>query len=538
LKKTRPFFPPLAAAFPVLSVYSANLSIVPLSDLWRPLLAAVGIGILVWALLTLLYRNVEKGAAAAIVWIAAIFAFHRFTGAFGPYADPSLTLECWATAALILGHLAATQWRWPGLLNLLASFLILAAIGQIAVGLARQPLVTGAASQAHTATARERPDVFYIILDGYGRSDALKRALDYDNTWFVEELRKRGFYVAGNARANYCQTELSLSSSLNMEFLPRLLPNVPASTTDRSAFDTLITDNAVAKYFRAQGYATIAVTSGFPAVRFPKADLWIEGPEKGSILESTLLQMTPAALNNTFYQSMFEARRKELKAALKNLGDLATPTSRPRFVFAHILAPHPPFVFDAKGNAIPHHGSYGFWDASDYMTYVGSRESYRQGYIGQAEFLSHEILREIDRLLAAPGRKPVVIVQGDHGSKLGLDQNSLAKTDIYECFPNLNAYFLPDAVKKRLYPGITPVNSFRLLLDGLFEEKLPVLPDRSWYSTFVNPLQFTEVTDKLTYPLPHKTSNVTEPLPNPGVPTSKTARGPALRSVTSLGKEE
>ncbi|HLK14313.1 MAG TPA: hypothetical protein VKT78_05880, partial [Fimbriimonadaceae bacterium] len=95
------------------------------------------------------------------------------------------------------------------------------------------------------------------------------------------------------------------------------------------------------------------------------------------------------------------------------------------------------------------------------------------------------------------GEKPIVLVQGDHGSKLGLDQNSLPKTDIPECMSNLMAYEVPDAVRAKLYPEITPVNSFRIILSTLFGAKLPNEPDRSWYSTFDRPFDFMEVTDRL-----------------------------------------
>ena len=66
-----------------------------------------------------------------------------------------------------------------------------------------------------TAPARNLPDVYYIILDAYGRADSLKTFYGYDNTPFLQALEQRGFYIARHSRANYDQTPLCLASALN-----------------------------------------------------------------------------------------------------------------------------------------------------------------------------------------------------------------------------------------------------------------------------------------------------------------------------------
>ena len=340
--------------------------------------------------------------------------------------------------------------------------------------------------------------MFYIILDGHGRQDSIRRSIGYDDTAFVSGLRRRGFVVKDGARSNYVQTELSLASSLNMGFLPSLLPNVDARTTDRTPLADLIDDNEVARRFRAEGYRFLAVTSGFPPVRFTTADLQIGTRWGATMVESSLLQLTPFARGDTL-DSMFDARRGNLSAAFANVASLATPTEQPRFVVVHILAPHPPFVFDARGDDVPHRGAFGFWDGDDYMTFAGTPESYRKGYAGQVAWAEGQTLRAVDALLARadPARPPVILIQGDHGSKLHLAQNSLDGTDLDECFPILSAYKVPEAVRRDLYPSITPVNSFRVLLSGLFGDDLPTLPDRSFYSRYATPYAFTDVTERI-----------------------------------------
>ena len=63
------------------------------------------------------------------------------------------------------------------------------------------------------------PDIYYIILDAYGRSDVLQTTYGIDNSVFLSQLQELGFYVAECSMSNYAQTELSLSSSLNLNYL-------------------------------------------------------------------------------------------------------------------------------------------------------------------------------------------------------------------------------------------------------------------------------------------------------------------------------
>ena len=61
----------------------------------------------------------------------------------------------------------------------------------------------------------------------------------------------------------------------------------------------------------------------------------------------------------------------------------------------------------------------------------------------------------------------------------------------------LNAYYFPDGIYANLYPSITPVNSFRVVLDQFFGTQLGLLEDHSYFSTFDEPYDFNEVTEEV-----------------------------------------
>ncbi len=83
------------------------------------------------------------------------------------------------------------------------------------------------------------PDIYYIILDEYGREDKLRDEFGYDNTPFLRELTKRGFFVAKHSRSNYLQTDLSLTSSLNMRYLVSIEEDFPRRVKDNLVSRTL-----------------------------------------------------------------------------------------------------------------------------------------------------------------------------------------------------------------------------------------------------------------------------------------------------------
>ncbi|MCJ7608209.1 hypothetical protein MUP00_00870, partial [Candidatus Bathyarchaeota archaeon] len=59
----------------------------------------------------------------------------------------------------------------------------------------------------------------------------------------------------------------------------------------------------------------------------------------------------------------------------------------------------------------------------------------------------------------------------------------------------LNAYYLPADSRSKLYPSITPVNTFRLIFDSCFGTHYGLLPDRVHFSTYEDRFRFVDVTE-------------------------------------------
>jgi hypothetical protein len=165
----------------------------------------------------------------------------------------------------------------------------------------------------------------------------------------------------------------------------------------------------------------------------------------------------------------------------------------PKFIFAHILSPHPPFIFDAEGNSV----ELGGCRVNDGDYFIGTREDYLMGYPQQLAYTDKMIQDVIDMILDKSKNPPVIVIQGDHGSGMLLDWESDKKTCKRERTAILNAYYIPDLENGQLYKTITPVNSFRVVLNEVFDLQLPLLEDRTYYSGWYTPYQLVDVTDKI-----------------------------------------
>jgi hypothetical protein len=167
----------------------------------------------------------------------------------------------------------------------------------------------------------------------------------------------------------------------------------------------------------------------------------------------------------------------------------------PKFVFAHIISPHPPFVFDRDGNPINSQSSFTFQDANEFP---GSAEEYSQKYIEQVQFVNRNLKEDIKAILERSKTPPIIIVQADHGSGALTDLTSSERTCIHERFAPFAAYYLPGVRRDAIPSDISNVNIFRVILDEYFDAGLPLLQSRQYFykvpQTFYD---FEDVTSRI-----------------------------------------
>jgi len=132
----------------------------------------------------------------------------------------------------------------------------------------------------------------------------------------------------------------------------------------------------------------------------------------------------------------------------------------PKFVFAHLMCPHAALVFGPNGEAVDPKNWENFKD--------------KQFYRGQYIFISGEIVKVIDALQKKSKTPPIIVLQSDHGLR---PQHPGIVIDGEAWHRILNAMYLPGMDKAVLYESMSPVNTFRLILNRYFNASYELLKD-------------------------------------------------------------
>ncbi len=497
-KRPFPFHQLLLALAPILFLYSYNASKLPIapSELVLPLAASFTAALFLWLFLWLMLNNSRRAALIVSLFLALFFTYGRVLDAIGTLAPPQL-LPSLAGGILLLGvvFFGLARREFAGL----TVFLNLASLALVAINLVtgipallRSRTASRNATRAATTQTAGMPDIYYVILDGYARADILDSVYHYDNSGFISWLEHEGFRIGARSRSNYSQTYLSLASSLNMTYLDSVAHGLGPDSDNRSELLHMIGDSRVVKELRQRGYTIASFVSGYTGTDLANADIHF-GPrwalsEFQNVLTSTTA--LPLILDRVLKKSQSDLHRQRILYAFEHLPDAAR-LKHPVFVFCHVLSPHPPFVFGAQGERTEPQSYFTMTEGGDFQTVDRAkvRREYVEKYRAQLQFINAKAKTAIERILAASPQPPVIILQADHGPGSVLNWDDPEPDELAERFAILNAYHIPGSANSSV-DSLSPVSSFRLLFDRLFETDHGRLPDKSWFSTIAKPWRF------------------------------------------------
>ena len=512
-----PIHPFLFAAYIVVSLYANNAAQVPVGQMIRPLVFSLLLAAGLYWLFHRWSRDKQYAAYAAswtLLWLGLFGHLYQavnlaFLVSAGRAASEWLTLAAWT---LVMGLLGTRQ-AWKSIRN---KKLVNEVLTAIAIGAAIVPLLTIASplyqDRVSSQTVRDwmvslpkveavsdtdLPDIYYVILDGYGRRDVLQEHYGFDNSEFIEGLTDRGFFVAEQSHSNYVQTSLSIASALNMEYV-NFLANSGAEI--RSPAYRMVDDSRLRGILEREGYKTVNISSPALFTQLADYDVFLS-PGKSSLSQFERLLISTSAVapllrDGDLLLPGYHSHRGYTLFAFDQLPE-AAKVPGPKFVFVHIVAPHPPFVFDALGNPIQPARTYLLNDASGFP---GSKQEYIDGYINQVRFVNSRTLRAVDAILQNSDHPAIILLQGDHGPGAYTNLFDIEKSCHRERGSILNAYYFPDRQYGLLSSDITPVNTFRVILDQYFDAGLPLLENRTYFSYWDDPYNFVDVTDQLETP--------------------------------------
>lgn len=512
--------PLLFAVFFVLALYSVNVNKVYPSEIIIPLIAAIGSAILVLLLASLLiclirklqkpqessqpYRiwNLKKAAIIASIFIVLFFIFGIIVAITGGKATTGLLLSLvWLVIFFIGAYFVVMTHKdlrkMTVALNIVAITLVIIPATSIVVNETKSAgqysPVAGVMdiNSVDLVIPETLPDIYYIILDRYASANTLKEVYDFDNSEFLNYLSGKGFYVANESRANYTKTRSSLASSLNMDYINYLSEQYGEEYQDLGPIYEIIEDNAVWHLLKSVGYEFAYFGSSWEPTR---ENMYADFSSSYSQLPDftkLLLITTIAYPVATTLDLIDDSSTEHYNCALYTFDRIAEMPDNiaPTYAFAHILLPHPPYVFDEDGNFL--------------TAEAASEKSREENYINQLTATNNMVTELIDGLLSSSEVPPIIILQADEGPfPPETDFPSFKWEDaseilLKEKYGILNAYYLPDVAEDVLYPSITPVNSFRLIFNLYFGADFMLLPDKSYAFYGDHPYKFLDVTDEV-----------------------------------------
>ena len=472
-------YPFLFASYPILALRNYNITYVDSASIIRPLVLSILFTGIVWVVLRLLVRDWNKAGIITTLAVVLFFSYghiflqiepifgetirHRYlTIIFGGVFITLSSLVIWKIkhTKTIVNFLAFT-----GSIMIVFSLFQSAQydISTFRAARAADEIQNATMEKVSNTDIREKPDIYLILLDGHTRSDVLREHYNLDNSAFIQELKDLGFYVAECAQSNYPSTKLSVTSVFYAKYhdLPYLSPvssSLVIETVRSLGYKVITFEN------RSNGHFDINEDIRLSRNRMAFGAIDLTGglsEFETMLLETSFLrlvydmpQLFPGVDAQFLHEAEYYEHYEQVKYTLSELQRLPE-IEGPKFVFAHILVPHPPFIFGPDGK-------------------FGWSDDRVAGYNSNVQFIDSQIVPVVDTIIKKSKTPPVIIIMGDHGPFGKLVTPSMRLSI-------LNAYYVNNDAKKDLYEKITPVNSFRVVFNNYFGTDYPLLEDLSYY---------------------------------------------------------
>lgn len=479
--------PILVMIYPLFFHYGNNANIVSLSSLSKLFAPMIGIAILVYSVLCVVYKGrMDKAAIAAFVFLVffsiygVVFDWLRNLDVvqvehytFLPLFILLAIYSSWFITRLSAKH-SLDLWKVLTIILSGLMFFNLAKIIPIEVQKARIADATTVIQTPnfYSAANNNDPDIYYIILDEAAGFEAMRQYWHYEGVdQFVDFLKSKGFFVAEESHVSHADTLYALAMRLNYQDYPY--------PSDKLNYFEAITHNRVMLDLKNIGYTTVVFDEAGRDLAYStrgpiEADYSFYPTsnviETGSVLSDEFVLLVasqtmirPFINRYDLQHPVYGMHKAMIFYTMEKVAKLYDIPS-PKFVYVHLLLPHVPFMFDAQGRGVfPKY--YENWNY----------------YLGNYIFATHVAQTMITNILASadPKRPPVIILQSDHGAR-----NSRSPNPDYvrlENYPEeyksfiINALYLPGCDPSVLTQDMNPINTFPIVFNCYFKADIPLI---------------------------------------------------------------
>lgn len=525
-----PVYPWLLGVFPILHYYQENLSLVIEAEVLPTILFMLFGTSIVFIACNRWLQDIHSAAVLTSIFsIVFSLSGHVYVEVFMPRSLGVWTILMLLGLAIIANRLGKIRSRKPFVhttpsLNLMMLALFSFQVIRLAIGMVElsryvdvfvefNELASDKRNVPKVPDSPTRPDIYYIVPDGYPSDSWLAATANYDNSGFSKDLEDRGFVVVRHAQSNYPITVCSLASTLNMRYYPSnpspysddiyLMLETANSKVSQFLVESgytyvqLLTNSLlpsptadIRKYFTPQGAVDIdidfaAISGGlFDGKPIDDANHLINRVIKHSFfrayIDTTLLRLARSRLVSLIHRDQVIGYNDEEPAKFSKTIEEAIKVSQMReatFTIIHLLKPHQPVVFNEKG---------------EHINWI--RRPTSEEFGAQMRYINSRFLYLIDSILAASVNPPVIVFQADHASIMGNapEDHRLTFFDVYA------AYYLPPQHSVDFPKPHTTVNTFPLILNQVFHTKFELQASKLFELTqrYEDPFAQVEVTEE------------------------------------------
>lgn len=475
----KPFFLFLLPVFFALHGYVEYYNYIPLKSALVTAGKYIALSLVVALALFPLYKNLLTSCLVSfLMWLfylffGVIYDFLKQVFESSFLASYTFIIACFAVVLIILSILLVKKKRstllFTQYLNYLFLLLILLDLGiLIAKNLKpAKPQVVDIAKGLEKFSPIEKPDIYLILLDEYAGYRQLKDSLSFDNSHFLDELKKRGFSVQENSRSNYNTTHYSMASLLNMEYIKGI------DTTEEENLQTVFLSK---RLIRSNNVVNILSQNNYDIYNYSYFDVADKKkyfsfysffrPEESIFRDHTFLTRFYKDAGFRFpwlsriagieKPGVLKQNNNKLDSIVRNI--VQQKSNSPRFIYSHFLMPHTPAFYDSSGKETDQNFNSGLNQMHEYVQYL--------------IYTNKKILPLIDHIRANSKEPPIIILMSDHGLRRSANNQRLPND-----YMTLNAVFLPHQNYGQFYKDISNVNQFRVILNAQFKLDLPLLKD-------------------------------------------------------------
>ena len=313
-------------------------------------------------------------------------------------------------------------------------------------------------------------------------------------------MEDKGFHVAKNAFSNYPMSVQSIPATMNMNYINFLADEIGSEVRNYKPLNEkdigLYPNNMVIKSFKEMDYKIVTFnTFALHLHENPLSDETFCYRDK-FLLDNRLVDvLARTSIFGYYVERWAEAElRQATLCAFDEFGNAGKVFDEPTFVWAHIMLPHPPWIFGPNGEEITPGKPLLITDNPEFRD-AGWEPKIQ--YIQQVQFANKKTMEAVEKILEN-NKNSIIIVQGDHGTAWGTNWMEPEKEDVWQRLRIFDAIYFPDEEKRtELKDERTSVNTFRTVFNSYFGSEYEMLEDKMYWGWNKKPYYFEEVTQFL-----------------------------------------